>query len=245
MVHCATAPKFSPHGELDCSRVRFTNIGTGAKADEVEPQKRDWLAGLIPGISIIRRGVFLKQTLTEIAVSSDHQADVMMQFQSLNEDIIMYERFDANHGVSNIKLDDYNALSAIREKTGLYLEEQETKKVLAEVGQAIADDYLNTQPIKEQNIQPISPVIGKPPQLSKAPNLMPVSSLSSGSFSHSKHLESESHGSSSNHGSFQTGERPAETLLPLDGLGDSKYYNHDDSSIDIVDSETSTTAAPS
>ena len=43
-----SAPPFSSHGDLDCSRVRFINIGTGAKVDEVEPRKREWLAGLIP-----------------------------------------------------------------------------------------------------------------------------------------------------------------------------------------------------
>lgn len=134
------APHFSPHGDLDCSRVRFTNIGTGAKVDEVEPGKRDRLAGLIPGI--IRKTVFLKQTLTDIAVNSEEKAEVMRHFQYLNPDIIMYERFDANHGVSNIKLDDHNALGDIREKTEQYLDEQETKDLLEEVGLAIATDYL-------------------------------------------------------------------------------------------------------
>lgn len=136
-----SAFQFSPHGDLDCSRVRFTNIGTGAKVDEVEPEKRDRLAGLIPGI--IRKGVFLKQTLAEIAVNSEEKAEVMRHFQYLNPNIIRYERFDANHGVSNIKLDDYNALGRIREKTQQYLDEQETKDLLEEVGGFIANDYLN------------------------------------------------------------------------------------------------------
>ena len=138
------APQFSPHGDLDCSRVRFTNIGTGAKVDEVEPEKRDRLAGLLPGI--IRKGVFLKQTLAEIAVNSEEKADVMRHFEYLNEDIIKYARFDANHGVSNIKLDDYSALGDIRKKTEQYLDEQETKDLLEEVGAEIAKDYLNKGP---------------------------------------------------------------------------------------------------
>lgn len=143
-------PHFSPHGGLDCSRVRFTNIGTGAKVDEVGTEKRDLLAKLIPGI--IRNGVFLKQALTDIAVNSEQTADVMRTLQYSNPNDIQYERFDANHGVSNIKLDDYNALGNIREKTDLYLEEQETKDLLEEVASAIATDYLNTRPIHEPNL---------------------------------------------------------------------------------------------
>lgn len=143
------APRFSPHGDLDCSRVRFTNIGTGAKADEVEPGKRGRLANLIPGI--IRNGVFLKQTLTEIAVNSEDKAEVMREFEYLSPNI-EYERFDANHGVSNIKLDDYKALCEIEEKTGRYLEEHGTKDMLEEVGAAIAEDYLISHPIQGQNV---------------------------------------------------------------------------------------------
>lgn len=123
-----SAPQCSPHGDLDCSRVRFTNIGTGAKAGEVEHGKRDRLANLVPGL--IRKGVFLKQTLTEIAVNSEEKADVMRQFQHLNPDVFKYERFDADHGVSNFKLDAYNALDQIREKTERYLDKQETRDLL-------------------------------------------------------------------------------------------------------------------
>ncbi|MCJ1265113.1 hypothetical protein MMC22_004988 [Lobaria immixta] len=137
----SSALQFSPHGDLDCSRVRFTNIGTGAKVDEVESEKRDSLASLIPGI--IRKGVFLKQTLAEIAANSEEKVEMMRLFQYLNPNVIRYERFNANHGVSNIKLDDCNALGRIREKTQQYLDEQETKDLLEEVGEAIANDYLN------------------------------------------------------------------------------------------------------
>lgn len=244
-----SAPQLSPHGDLDCSRVRFTNIGTGAKADEVEPGKRDRLAGLIPGI--IRKGVFLKQTLTEIAVNSEEKAVFMKQFQYLNSDLIMYERFDANHGVSNIKLDDHNALGEIREKTAQYLEEQETKDLLEEVGSAIATDYLNPGPIQGQNVQPTDLAIDKSGQPLKVSNLIPASSsLSSGPSSHSGYPESESHVLFPNHDNLQNGglapltEHPAETLLPPDGQGPSKHYTHEDSGIDTTEPETSMAAAP-
>ena len=90
--------RFSPHGDLECSRVRFPHIGTGAKKDEVEPGKREWLAGLLP--QVIKELVFLKQILTDIAVNSKERAEIVRIFQELNPDAVMYERFDADHGVS-------------------------------------------------------------------------------------------------------------------------------------------------
>ena len=96
-----SAPPFSSHGDLGFSCVRFINIGTDAKVDEVEPRKREWLASLIP--SFIMKGVFLKQTLTDIAMGSDCKIEMMREFQGMTLNKFMYERFDANHGVSNIK----------------------------------------------------------------------------------------------------------------------------------------------
>ena len=243
------APRFSPHGELDCSRVRFTNIGTGAKVDEVEPGKRDRLAGLVPGM--IRKGVFLKQTLTDIAVNSEEKAEVMRHFQYLNPDIIMYERFDANHGVSNIKLDDHNALGAIREKTEQYLEEQETKDLLEEVGLAIAKDYLHLQPINEQNMQPSDLVHDNLRQSLEASNMVPaVSSSSRGPSSSSMYPQSESYVLFPNHESLQNGapaplnEHPAETLLPRAGRGRFEHDACEDSDIIAIEPATPMAATP-
>ena len=232
-----SAPQFSPHGDLDCSRVRFTNIGTGAKVNEVEPGKRDRLSGLIPGF--IRKGVFLKQTLTEIAVNSEEKAEVMRHFQYLNPNIILYERFDANHGVSNIKLDDHNALGEIREKTEQYLEEQETKDLLEEVGAAIATDYLNTRPVHGQN-QPV-----------KASDMMLASSsISSAPSSQSNYPESESQMLFPNHNNLQNdgpapfADHPAGNILQLDEQEQTKYYSQEDSGIDVVEPETLMAVAP-
>ena len=44
-----------------------------------------------------------------------------------NQNLVIFERFDANHGLSNIKLDTYNARQDIRVKTKRSLKEQETK----------------------------------------------------------------------------------------------------------------------
>lgn len=245
-----SAPPYSSHGDLDCSRVRFTNIGTGAKVDEVEPRNRDRLASLVPGF--IRKGVFLKQTLTDIAVESENKAEMMREFQYLNPDIIMYERFDANHGVSNIKLDNYNALGEIREKTERYLEEQETKDMLEAVGWAIATDYVNTRPTNRQDMQPADLTTNKLQQPLKAPSItLAPSSLSSAPSSRSNYPESDTHVLFPNHDSLQNddgptprAEHPAEINLPPDGEEHSRDYGNEDSGIDIIEPETATAAAP-
>ena len=106
---------FAPHGDLDCSRVGFPNIGSGANTDGMEPRKREWLAGLLPGVT--KNSVFLKQTLTDTAGNSKEKIQVMRIFQELNQNVIMFERSDASHGLSNIKLDAYNGLQDIKGKT--------------------------------------------------------------------------------------------------------------------------------
>ena len=235
----ALAPRFSPHGHLDCTRSRFTNIGTGAKAEEVEPGKRDRLAGLLPGF--IRRGVFLKQTLTEIATNSEGQVYVMRQFEELSPNTIMYERFDANHGVSNIKLDDHKALDKIREKTKRYLEEQGTKDLLDKVGKDIANDYWE---IHGQNMQPADPAIDKSRQSIEVSTVMPGSSLSSGPSSHSDSPDRESYVLFPEHDTLQNGgpaplaEHPADNALPSDGQEISGHYVNGNSGVDAVKPET-------
>ena len=75
-----SAPQFSSHGDLDYSRIDSLILVLGAKVDGVEPGKRERLASLIP--SPIRRGVFLKPTLTDIALASANKADVMREFDA-------------------------------------------------------------------------------------------------------------------------------------------------------------------
>ena len=189
-----TAPRFSPHGDLNFSQARFTNIGTGAKAEDIDPGKRGWLASLVP--AIISKGVFLKQTLIDIAVNSEEKAEFMREFQYLNPNF-KYERFDANNGVSNIKLDDYGALDKIEERTMQYLDEQTTKDMLEEVGKAIAQDYLASHPrlLEPESNQPLT-----------VPALDPTSSShSSRPSSHTNYSEGEANGLIVSQKSFHDG----------------------------------------
>ena len=171
----------------------------------------------------------------------------MKEFQSMKPNKFMYELFDANHGVSNIKLDDYNALGDIRQKTEQYLDEQETKVLLEEVGSAIATDYLKSRPIHEQDVQPAELAIEKSRQpLTTSSIILGPSSLSRDPSNHSSYPEIDTHILFSNHDNLQDdgsrpwhqgAEHPAETHLPLDGHGQSKDYAHADSGIDVIESD--------
>lgn len=173
---CTSAPQFSPHGDLDCSCVRITNIGTGAKVDEVEPGKRDRLANMIPGVGALRQAMFLKRTLADIAVNSEQSAEMMRRFEEMRPEFINYERFDASHGVSSIRLDNHNALGDIRRKTELYLGEQDTKEMLKEVGRAIASDYLSAHPdLRKSSLPATDFVTEEVGQLSRPPTATPIS----------------------------------------------------------------------
>ena len=158
---------------------------------------------LVP--AIISKGVFLKQTLTDIAVNSEEKAEFMREFQYLNPNF-KYERFDANNGVSNIKLDDYGALDKIEEKTLQYLDEQTTKDLLEDVGKAIAKDYMDSRPQEVQIVPLQELVIEDPHHPLTVPALDPASSLhSSRPSSHTNYSEGEAHGLTMNQNSFHGG----------------------------------------
>ncbi|KAL8767060.1 MAG: hypothetical protein Q9194_006101 [Teloschistes cf. exilis] len=231
-----SAPAFSVHGDLDCSCVRFTNIGTGAKIDKVEPGKWERLAGLVPGA--IRKGFFLQQTLKEIAVNSEEKADVMRHFQDLNDEVFMYERFD-DRGVSNIKLDDHNALDNIREKTGEYLKHQETKELLDEVGKSIANDYVNALPPTPCDpLDQIQATVTAPVQLAQGSMPTPVFTSSStpsskSSYHHVPNVQCNMGDNVQGGRSVSSVEDPAYLQKP--GIFTQSGLSHEDSGVSDLD----------
>ena len=126
------------HGTLDFTKVRFVNLGTGTKADSLPERRRDVLVSFLPGF--IRMGVFLKRTLTEIAVNSEQTANVMGQLAWISKGDFRYERFSADNGVCYIKLDKYLELDRIASLTEEYIATQ-TKR-LDRVAQEIAMDHI-------------------------------------------------------------------------------------------------------
>lgn len=132
------------HGELDLSLVRFVNLGTGTKPENLPPRQRDRLATLVP--NFIRMGFFLKRTLTEFAVNAQKTAQHMQSIAWVSKDStsvdLKYERFSADTGVCYVKMDKYKALDRIESMAQEYLNKDSTKKELKRVGEEIAREFL-------------------------------------------------------------------------------------------------------
>ena len=168
------AERGARHAHLDLSSVRFINIGTGDKPKDKPPRKRDVLAeNFVPGI--IRMGVFLKQTLTEIAVKSEKIAGQMVTLARVSngdsEFDVRYERFSADNGVCYKKLDKYKELDEIEALTMKYINHATTQDRLKALGADIARDYLQTHP-HSAAIQPAPSTVVNVPETntSRSPN---------------------------------------------------------------------------
>lgn len=130
------------HSNLDFSNIRFINIGTGTKSDDLQPRRRDSLAKLVP--TPIRMGIFLKTTLTQCAVESEKTANHMKVMAEVAGGSInlRWERFSADNGVCYIKLDKHKHLGQIEKLTRQYLKSPRVQRDLRRVGEEIAVEYL-------------------------------------------------------------------------------------------------------
>jgi hypothetical protein len=133
------------HSNVDFSRIRIINIGTGSKGpdgDKVRARRRDILAKLIP--TQIRMVLFLKGTLTESALESEKTAKKMRTIASLmTGDIrLVYERFSATNELVYIKLDRHKRLNDIMTLTQDYLSDEMVANELIRVSREIADEYV-------------------------------------------------------------------------------------------------------
>ncbi|MCJ1402794.1 hypothetical protein MMC11_006015 [Xylographa trunciseda] len=142
------------HGQLDLTRVRYINIGTGTKTDQTPDRRRDVLASFLP--SMIRMGVFLKETLTQIAVNSEHTADIMKTLEQVSHGDIIYKRFSARNEVCFFKLDRYSDLDKIESLTLQYIDEQSTQDSLKAVAKAVTDEWVTKRRFEASHSNSIS-----------------------------------------------------------------------------------------
>ena len=98
------------HGDLNIKRVRYVNLGTGTKVDATA-RRRDSVTSFLPGSTWM--GVFLKETLTEIAVSAERDAAMLKLMAASSSDSMKYERYSADTGICFIELDDHKSLRGI------------------------------------------------------------------------------------------------------------------------------------
>lgn len=156
-------PSAARHGNLDLTRVRYVNIGTGTKTDDLSERKRDVLASLVP--SFIRTAIFLKETLTQIAVDSEKTAEVMRTFEAISHGDIIYDRFSAPNGVCFFKLDRWADLKKIEDLTKQYLAFESTKIDLERVAEDLASEYLELRRTEAFRSDPVSTTVEYPEPL--------------------------------------------------------------------------------
>jgi hypothetical protein len=135
------------HGNLDFTRVRIVNLGTGTKPSGPHGHKPGIFANLTP--PAFRMAAFLRKTLTQMAVNSENTAKQMVTLARVSQNTsscnVKYERFSANNGVCYIKLDRLNELETITTLTRRYLESPEIQQALQRVAEDMARDYLEAQ----------------------------------------------------------------------------------------------------
>jgi hypothetical protein len=128
------------HGDLDSSRVRYVNIGTGTRTEEQPERKRDVVASFVP--LWLRTAIHLRETLTQIAVDAEKTAETMRLVERISHGMVRYHRFSADTGVCYFKLDRWAELENIESLTKEYLEKDHVQTKLKEVAEEIANDYL-------------------------------------------------------------------------------------------------------
>ncbi|MCJ1360128.1 MAG: hypothetical protein MMC33_010131 [Icmadophila ericetorum] len=135
--------RLARHEDLRFDHVRYINLGTGTKTDDLQ-RLRDTAFSLLPGA--IRMGVFLKQTLTEMAASAEGDADFMALLAPETDGRIKFERFSADNGVCFIKLYKYRKIDEIRRLTTEYLKKPKIQEEMVRVAGEIADEWVKSHP---------------------------------------------------------------------------------------------------
>ena len=136
-------PQVPRHGDLEFNRIRYINLGTGTKTNELQ-RRRDKVASAVPGM--IRMGVFLKETLTQVAVEAEKDADHMRITAAESGGRIKFERYSADNGVCFIKLYEHGKLDEIQELTEEYLSKPTVQESMTRVAGEMADEWIASHP---------------------------------------------------------------------------------------------------
>jgi hypothetical protein len=135
------------HGNLDFTRIRIINLGTGTKPPGSNDHRPSILANLTP--PAFRMAAFLRKTLTQMAVNSENTAKHMESLARVSRNTgscdVNYKRFSATNGVCYIKLDKFNELERITTLTQEYLASPEIQQDLQRLAEDMAKDYLEAQ----------------------------------------------------------------------------------------------------
>jgi hypothetical protein len=138
-----SVPHTLSHGKLDFTKVCIINLGTGTKAD-ASSSRPSFMTKIMPGA---RNAKFLANIFREIVGDSEGVVDFMTTIDRIKGGCsdVKYERFSANNGVGDIKIDGYKDLDEIDKLTRDYLNIPEVKAKLKRVGEGIAREHLDAQ----------------------------------------------------------------------------------------------------
>lgn len=134
----------NPHPTLTWDSLNFVNIGTGTapdiKSKRIRVKKK--IQTYLP--RSLQQAIETLVTIKKLTVDSEN-ASSAMQALALSDSAIplRYNRFSADTGVHEIKLDKYKKLDDIREKTRTYIRDTLENNVdFDHCAQDLARDYL-------------------------------------------------------------------------------------------------------
>jgi hypothetical protein len=137
------------HDLSEEQRLVMINIGTGTlppDSHEKELPKRPWWTRFLPNGLVQALG--LLSDLAKMATESEHRAIELSYISSRIPDQFFFQRFSADTGIHDIKLDNYQAVketdgpSEIEVKTKAYLKKPEVLARMECVAKHLADVYV-------------------------------------------------------------------------------------------------------
>lgn len=131
----------NPHRGLAWDSLNFVNLGTGTSLKPISKRVRV-KQKILP--KSLQQSLETMSTIKTLATDAEGAAAQMRALAGLYSPIpLRYDRFSATTGVHEIKLDKYNKLNDIREKTMEYIDEIRQDGTAFDLcAQGLARDYL-------------------------------------------------------------------------------------------------------
>ena len=137
------------HGLEEDEQLVMINIGTGTLPEDFFAKPlptRPWWARLVPNGVVNALG--LVSDLVKIATESEQRAIDLSYISSIIPEQFFFDRFSADTGIHDIKLDNWRAVkdtdgpSELEVKTNAYLKKPEVRERLVTAAKRLADVYI-------------------------------------------------------------------------------------------------------
>ena len=140
------------HSDLDLSKVRFINIGTGSRDPEIPERRRDRVANMLTPSMFLNIGHF-RHLLERCATDAENTAQIMRVIATVAKEKMQYRRWSATTGVHLFKMDAFKDLDKIERLTKEYLRKEEVQEELRSIAKEIAKEYMQTENMPPQEPQ--------------------------------------------------------------------------------------------